>query len=105
MNVLKIFLIHQKSRRSDDGWAGHKTNQSVKRDKSQAGVVEAFPGIIESTNIDPLNEDSNKGGICLVPRHRTRLISFVRRWLGKCHLGEKHRWNGEHGHDESNRSG
>ncbi|KAK1232963.1 hypothetical protein PQX77_003877 [Marasmius sp. AFHP31] len=26
----------------------------------QAGVVEARPGIIESSNIDPLNENSNK---------------------------------------------
>lgn len=26
-----------------------------------AGVVEGRPGIIESTNIDPLNENSNKG--------------------------------------------
>ena len=26
-----------------------------------AGVVEGRPGIIESANIDPLNEDSNKG--------------------------------------------
>ncbi|KAF9480114.1 hypothetical protein BDN70DRAFT_645183 [Pholiota conissans] len=28
--------------------------------KNEAGVVEARPGIIESTNIDPLNENSNK---------------------------------------------
>ncbi|KJA20205.1 hypothetical protein HYPSUDRAFT_820263 [Hypholoma sublateritium FD-334 SS-4] len=28
--------------------------------KEQAGVIEAYPGIIESTNIDPLNENSNK---------------------------------------------
>jgi hypothetical protein len=27
---------------------------------SQAGVCEAHPGIIETTNIDPLNENSNK---------------------------------------------
>ncbi|KAJ8078625.1 hypothetical protein AAF712_001389 [Marasmius tenuissimus] len=29
-------------------------------DKQQHGVVEARPGIIESSNIDPLNENSNK---------------------------------------------
>lgn len=29
--------------------------------RETAGVVEAIPGLIESTNIDPLNENSNKG--------------------------------------------
>jgi hypothetical protein len=29
--------------------------------KAQAGVIEARPGIIETTNIDPLNEHSNDG--------------------------------------------
>ncbi len=29
--------------------------------KHSAGVIEGRPGIIESTNIDPLNENSNKG--------------------------------------------
>ena len=29
--------------------------------RETAGVVEGRPGIIESTNIDPLNENSNKG--------------------------------------------
>jgi len=43
---------------TDDGWAGHPNTK--KADKSQAGVIEAHPGIIESTNIDPLNENSNK---------------------------------------------
>ncbi len=39
--------------------------------KEKAGVIEAYPGIIESTNIDPLNENSNKGMWCLPPRLRT----------------------------------
>ena len=37
-------------------------NQDAARNfKQTAGVVEGRPGIIESTNIDPLNENSNKG--------------------------------------------
>jgi hypothetical protein len=43
-----------------DRFEGHL---QAKRTLEQAGggVVEARPGIIESTNIDPLNENSNKG--------------------------------------------
>ncbi|KAH9484325.1 hypothetical protein JR316_0003806 [Psilocybe cubensis] len=37
---------------------GHKNAKQNLRDA--AGVVEARPGIIETTNIDPLNENSNK---------------------------------------------
>ncbi|KAL0579946.1 hypothetical protein V5O48_002030 [Marasmius crinis-equi] len=36
------------------------TNTQAATEKQQAGVVEARPGIIESSNIDPLNENSNK---------------------------------------------
>jgi len=38
---------------------GHK--QAQRTLNSTAGVIEHHPGIIESTNIDPLNENSNKG--------------------------------------------
>jgi len=37
---------------------GHK--HAARQLRTQAGVIEARPGIIESTNIDPLNENSNK---------------------------------------------
>ncbi|KAI0059088.1 hypothetical protein BV25DRAFT_1809609 [Artomyces pyxidatus] len=37
---------------------GHK--QAARTLKETSGVVEGRPGIIESTNIDPLNENSNK---------------------------------------------
>ncbi|KAF9005599.1 hypothetical protein BDQ17DRAFT_1424067 [Cyathus striatus] len=37
---------------------GH--NQAKRVFKESAGVVEGRPGIIESTNIDPLNKNSNK---------------------------------------------
>ncbi|PPQ78107.1 hypothetical protein CVT25_015641 [Psilocybe cyanescens] len=37
---------------------GHNAAKQILKDS--AGVVEARPGIIESTNIDPLNENSNK---------------------------------------------
>ncbi|KAI0654771.1 hypothetical protein C8Q70DRAFT_894382, partial [Cubamyces menziesii] len=41
-----------------DNFTGHR---EARRNFSQsAGVVEGRPGIIETTNIDPLNEDSNK---------------------------------------------
>ncbi|KAI0668513.1 hypothetical protein C8Q78DRAFT_1047498 [Trametes maxima] len=39
-------------------FAGHKEVQ--RNFGKSAGVVEGRPGIIESTNIDPLNENSNK---------------------------------------------
>lgn len=29
--------------------------------KDEAGVIEAYPGIIESTDIDPLHHEMNKG--------------------------------------------
>ncbi|KAF8636463.1 hypothetical protein AX17_003279 [Amanita inopinata Kibby_2008] len=35
--------------------------ETKRMQKRTAGVIEARPGIIESTNIDPLNENSNKG--------------------------------------------
>ena len=41
------------------GFKGHE--DAARALKPAAGVVEARPGIIESTNIDPLNENSNKG--------------------------------------------
>ncbi|KAI0032325.1 hypothetical protein K488DRAFT_78526 [Vararia minispora EC-137] len=37
---------------------GHE--QAARNFKQTAGVVEGRPGIIETTNIDPLNENSNK---------------------------------------------
>ncbi|KAI0261024.1 hypothetical protein BC834DRAFT_830867 [Gloeopeniophorella convolvens] len=37
---------------------GH--NQAARTFKESSGVVEGRPGIIETTNIDPLNENSNK---------------------------------------------
>lgn len=40
-------------------FTGHE--QAQRTFKQTAGVVEGRPGIIESTNIDPLNENSNKG--------------------------------------------
>ncbi|KAI0048532.1 hypothetical protein FA95DRAFT_1557889 [Auriscalpium vulgare] len=40
-------------------FTGHE--QAARTFKQTAGVVEGRPGIIESTNIDPLNENSNKG--------------------------------------------
>lgn len=40
---------------------GHEDAQ--KNFAQTAGVVEGRPGIIESANIDPLNENSNKGRI------------------------------------------
>jgi hypothetical protein len=33
--------------------------------KETAGVIEAEPGIIESTNVHPLRPDSNDGGLAL----------------------------------------
>ena len=41
---------------------------------AEAGVIEARPGIIESTNIDPLNENSNKGKYYFFISARVRLI-------------------------------
>lgn len=38
---------------------GHQ--QAARNFKETAGVVEGRPGIIETANIDPLNENSNKG--------------------------------------------
>ena len=38
---------------------GHE--QAQRNFRQTAGVVEGRPGIIESANIDPLNENSNKG--------------------------------------------
>lgn len=38
---------------------GHK--QAQRNFNETSGVVEGKPGIIESSNIDPLNENSNKG--------------------------------------------
>lgn len=35
--------------------------QAARNLKEAAGVIEARPGIIETTNIDPLNHDPNKG--------------------------------------------
>ncbi|EAU88588.1 hypothetical protein CC1G_04294 [Coprinopsis cinerea okayama7 len=43
---------------SPSSFSGHRDAKNTL--KQQAGVVEARPGIIESTNIDPLNENSNK---------------------------------------------
>jgi hypothetical protein len=43
----------------EDGWAGHPN--TTHPDGGQAGVIEAHPGIIESTNIAPLDKTSNKG--------------------------------------------
>ena len=40
-------------------FTGHK--EAARNFSQTAGVVEGRPGIIESTNIDPLNENSNKG--------------------------------------------
>jgi hypothetical protein len=50
---------------SDDRGAGAGPNfdgdqQAARNFKQTAGVVEGRPGIIESSNIDPLNENSNK---------------------------------------------
>ncbi|KAI0831737.1 hypothetical protein BC628DRAFT_1415247 [Trametes gibbosa] len=41
-----------------ENFTGHKDAQ--RNFSRTAGVVEGRPGIIESTNIDPLNENSNK---------------------------------------------
>lgn len=51
---------------TDDLGAGAGSNftgheQAQRTFKQTAGVVEGRPGIIESANIDPLNENSNKG--------------------------------------------
>lgn len=35
--------------------------QAQRTFKETAGVVEGRPGVIESSNIDPLNQNSNKG--------------------------------------------
>ncbi|KIK59744.1 hypothetical protein GYMLUDRAFT_654622 [Collybiopsis luxurians FD-317 M1] len=50
---------------SEDRGAGAGSNfegdqQAARNFKQTAGVVEGRPGIIESSNIDPLNENSNK---------------------------------------------
>ncbi|TFK42634.1 hypothetical protein BDQ12DRAFT_719491 [Crucibulum laeve] len=42
----------------DSNFDGH--NQARRTFNQTAGVVEGRPGIIESSNIDPLNENSNK---------------------------------------------
>ena len=36
--------------------------------KETAGIIEGRPGIIESTNIDPLSENSNEGGHLYIRR-------------------------------------
>lgn len=50
-------------------FTGHE--DAARNFRKTAGVVEGRPGIVESTNIDPLNENSNKGvcASCEVP-HR-----------------------------------
>ncbi len=40
-------------------FTGHK--EAARNFSQSAGVVEGRPGIIETANIDPLNENSNKG--------------------------------------------
>jgi len=74
---------------SDDG---SRNTRSTKRDKSQAGVIEAFPGIIESTNIDPLHKDFDKGlyrlDVCDVTH------CFVRRSAEE-KFGRFRGWDGE----------
>ncbi|THG98709.1 hypothetical protein EW026_g3518 [Hermanssonia centrifuga] len=50
---------------TEDHGAGVGSNftggqQAARNFRESAGVVEGRPGIIESTNIDPLNENSNK---------------------------------------------
>jgi len=50
---------------TEDAGAGAGPNfeggaQAARNLKQAAGVVEGFPGVIESTNIHPLNENSNK---------------------------------------------
>ena len=42
-----------------DNFDGDK--QAARTFKQTAGVIEGRPGILETTNIDPLNENSNKG--------------------------------------------
>lgn len=41
----------------------HKLPQS-EHTKDEAGVCEAYPGIIESSDIDPLHHELNKGITC-----------------------------------------
>jgi hypothetical protein len=60
---------------TDDTGAGAGPNFQGDREARRflsetSGVVENRPGLIESTNIDPLNENSNKGAPpdCLVRR-------------------------------------
>ena len=48
-------------------FTGHK--EAARNFSQAAGVVEGRPGIIESTNIDPLNENSNKGASSLSRVH------------------------------------
>jgi hypothetical protein len=62
---------------SEEVGAGAGANFGGDRDakramKPAAGVVEARPGIIEDTHIDPLSETSNKGGpfdVLVLPRN------------------------------------
>jgi hypothetical protein len=46
---------------AEDNFVGHR--MAKKALQPQAGVIEARPGIIETTDIDPLNHDSNKGAL------------------------------------------
>lgn len=82
---------------TDDMGAGAGSNfrggEDAQRNfKQTAGVIEGRPGIIESTNIDPLNEDSNKGEHILrnddrhFPHHWPR---EYRRWMGERSLNEQ----------------
>lgn len=48
-------------------FAGHE--DAARNFRQTAGVVEGRPGIIESANIDPLNENSNKGELPLPRLH------------------------------------
>ena len=54
------------------GFDGHE--QAARNFSQTAGVVEGRPGIIESTNIDPLNENSNKG-TCMSHPYRPYLAA------------------------------
>jgi hypothetical protein len=53
---------------SDETGAGAASNfdggrQAQRTFSKTAGVVKGRPGIIEPTNIDPLNKNSNKGNV------------------------------------------
>lgn len=65
-DLIDLAIVQVKDPTSSDFGAGAPSNfqghiQAKKAMNAEAGVIEGQPGIIESSNIDPLDPNSNKG--------------------------------------------